>query len=53
MGRYSKSHSNYVLRKRYMNAAGGVIYERDWLTGNARFTIAGTLCFPTTVASTR
>lgn len=32
MGRYSKSHSNYVLRKRYMNAAGGVIYERDWLT---------------------
>lgn len=40
MGRYSKSHSNYVLRKRYMNAAGGVIYERDWLTLGERHMFA-------------
>jgi len=32
MGRYSKSYSNYVLRKKHMGVEGGTIFERDWVT---------------------
>lgn len=32
MSRYSKSYSNYVLRKKHQNVTDGQIFERDWLT---------------------
>lgn len=32
MGRYTKYHSNYVLRKEHQNVKNGKIYERDWTT---------------------
>ena len=39
MGRYSKSYSNYVLRKRHQTASGGTIFERDWGTLGERHVI--------------
>ena len=32
MGRYSKSYSTYILRKKHQNVTGGEIFERDWLS---------------------
>ncbi|MCD8208168.1 MAG: hypothetical protein LUD72_09560 [Bacteroidales bacterium] len=32
MGRYTKYHSNYLLRKRHQSINGGAIYEKDWVT---------------------
>ena len=32
MSRYSKGHSNYILRKKHQNINGGTIMERDWVT---------------------
>lgn len=39
MGRYSKSYSNYVLRKRHQDVEGGTIFERDWGTLGERHVI--------------
>lgn len=40
MGRYSKSYSNYVLRKRHQNLDGtSTIFERDWGTLGERHVI--------------
>lgn len=30
--RYSKFHSNFILKKRHQNIANGTIWERDWVT---------------------
>lgn len=35
MGRYSKFHSNYILKKRHQSTVLGNIYERDWVTVGA------------------
>lgn len=32
MGRYSKSYSNFIYRKKHQNVTDGVILERDWVT---------------------
>lgn len=32
MPRYSKNHSNYVLKKKHQTINGGTIFERDWVT---------------------
>ncbi len=32
MGRYSKSYSNFILRKKHQNITGGEIMERDWVS---------------------
>lgn len=32
MGRYSKSYSNFILRKKHQNIDSGVLYERDWVS---------------------
>ena len=39
MKRYSKSYSNYVLRKRHQAVEGGTIFERDWGTLGERHVI--------------
>lgn len=39
MGRYSKSYSNYVLRKRHKDLENGTIFERDWGTLGERHVI--------------
>ena len=35
MGRYSKFHGNYILKKRHQSTILGNIYERDWVTVGA------------------
>lgn len=32
MGKYSKFHSNYILRKKHQRTNKGTIFERDWVT---------------------
>lgn len=32
MGRYSKSYSNFILKKKHQNITDGSIFERDWVT---------------------
>ena len=32
MGRYSKSYSNFILRKKHQNINEGFLFERDWVT---------------------
>lgn len=39
MGKYSKSYSNYVLRKRHQVTTDGSIFERDWGTLGERHVI--------------
>lgn len=39
MSRYTKHHSNYIIRKRHQNIDGGTIFERDWSTIGERHVI--------------
>ena len=39
MARYSKSYSNYILRKVHTTVNGGTIFERDWSTLGERHVI--------------
>lgn len=39
MARYSKTHSNYLLRKVHTTVKGGTIFERDWGTLGERHVI--------------
>ena len=39
-GRYSKNHSNYILRKHHQLTEGGSIVERDWGTLGERHAIS-------------
>lgn len=37
MSRYTKYHSNYILRKKHQNTSKGTIYERDWVTTGSQY----------------
>lgn len=39
MSKYTKYHSNYILRKKHQNTNKGPIYERDWVTIGNRNTV--------------